>query len=86
MKASKYLLELGLDDAHLPLIFNGDDKSYYNIPELMESYHKEASKELVEALKVIVFIKNSIRYFEDYDPILIEAIDQAEEALENHLK
>ena len=36
--AKKYLLDIGFDDAHLPNLFNDDDKSYYTIPELMDGY------------------------------------------------
>jgi len=37
-EVKKYLLDIGFDDAHLPELFNGDDKSYYTIPELMKAY------------------------------------------------
>jgi hypothetical protein len=37
-EAKKYLLDIGFDDAHLPLLFNDDDKSYYTIMELMHAY------------------------------------------------
>ena len=37
-EVKKYLLDIGFDDAHLPELFNDDDKSYYTIPELMQSY------------------------------------------------
>ena len=44
MTAKKYLLDIGFDDAHLPELFNNDDKSYYQIAELMESYHQAKLK------------------------------------------
>lgn len=37
-KINKYLLSIGFDDAHLPLIFNTDDRSNYSVPEIIESY------------------------------------------------
>jgi len=37
-EAIKYLLDIGFDDAHLPELFNDDDKSTYTIPELMQAY------------------------------------------------
>ncbi len=40
-KAKEFLLKLGFDDAHLPNIFNEDDKSYYTVPELMEAYYRD---------------------------------------------
>ena len=40
MTAKQYLLDIGFDEAHLPELFNDDDKSYYKIAELIESYHK----------------------------------------------
>lgn len=45
MDAKKYLLDIGFDDAHLPDLFNNDDKSYYKIPELMEEYHKAKTEQ-----------------------------------------
>ena len=44
MTAKKYLLDLGFDDEHLPELFNDDDKSYYSIAEIMESYHQDKLK------------------------------------------
>lgn len=44
MTAKKYLLDIGFDDAHLPELFNNDDKSYYQITELMEEYHQAKLK------------------------------------------
>ena len=44
MTAKKYLLDIGFDDAHLPELFNNDDKSYYQITELMEEYHQSKLK------------------------------------------
>lgn len=37
-EVKKYLLDIGFDDAHLPELFNDDDKSTYTIPELMQVY------------------------------------------------
>ena len=47
-RAEKYLLEIGFDDAHLPNLFNDDDKSYYTIPELMTDFNNEETKQLKE--------------------------------------
>lgn len=44
MTAKEYLLDIGFDDAHLPELFNNDDKSYYKITELMEEYHQAKLK------------------------------------------
>ena len=44
MTAKEYLLDIGFDDAHLPELFNNDDKSYYQITELMEEYHQSKLK------------------------------------------
>jgi len=56
MNAIKYLLDIGFDDAHLPDLFNDDDKSYYTIPELMEAYHVaeqcQECKELYQAEEI----------------------------------
>ena len=51
MTAREYLLDLGFDDAHLPELFNNEDKSYYQINELMEEYHQEKLKLLTKKLK-----------------------------------
>lgn len=37
-EVKKYLLDIGFDDAHLPELFNDEDKSFYTIPELMKEY------------------------------------------------
>ena len=37
-EVKQYLLDIGFDDAHLPDLFNDDDKSTYTIPELMQAY------------------------------------------------
>ena len=58
MTPKEYLLEIGFDDAHLPELFNNDDKSYYQITELMEEYAKqkdERIKELEEVLNTTLF-------------------------------
>ena len=44
MTAKEYLLDIGFDDAYLPELFNNDDKSYYQIAELMEEYHQAKLK------------------------------------------
>ena len=44
MIAKEYLLDIGFDYAHLPELFNNDDKSYYQITELMEEYHQAKLK------------------------------------------
>lgn len=46
MTAKEYLLEIGCDNAHIPELFNNDDKSYYKISELIEAYHQEKLKTL----------------------------------------
>ncbi len=44
MTAKEYLLQIGFDDAHLPELLNSDDKSHYQITELMEEYHQAKLK------------------------------------------
>tara|TARA_R100000655_G_C2865938_1_gene172417 strand:- start:42 stop:353 length:312 start_codon:yes stop_codon:yes gene_type:complete len=44
MTAKEYLLDIGFENAHLPELFNNDDKSYYQITELMEEYHQAKLK------------------------------------------
>ena len=46
MTAKDYLLQIGFDEAHLPELFNDDDKSYYKIAELMDAYHDSKVKKL----------------------------------------
>ena len=46
MTAKDYLLSIGFDDAHLPELFNDSDKSYYQVTELMESYHQSKVENL----------------------------------------
>lgn len=51
-KAKEYLLKIGFDDAHLPKLFNDDDKSYYTIPELMQYFTEEQiAQKVKEALE-----------------------------------
>jgi hypothetical protein len=40
MKADKYLESIGLENAIGEEFMNDDDKSYYTVEELMESYHQ----------------------------------------------
>lgn len=49
-EVKKYLLDMGFDEAHLPLLFNEDDKSYYTVMELMHAYvdHKNRLSEKEE--------------------------------------
>lgn len=44
LTAEKYLSNIGFDDSHLPEMFNDDDKSYYKVTELMESYFEARSQ------------------------------------------
>ena len=38
VSAEEFLNSIRFDVAHLPELFNDDDKSYYTIPELMTEY------------------------------------------------
>ena len=52
-RAEKYLNEIGLDEAWIPEIFNNDDKSYYKVSELMQSYsdqENESNKKSIDDL------------------------------------
>jgi len=40
MKAEKYLESIGLENVIDEEFFNNDDKSWYKVQELMESYHQ----------------------------------------------
>jgi hypothetical protein len=51
--AKKYLLEIGFDDAHLPELFNDDDKSTYTIPGILEDYHQYELKKIGDIGNVI---------------------------------
>jgi hypothetical protein len=55
-EAKKYLLDTGFDDAHLPLLFNDDDKSYYTIMELMHAYADHKLKLLGVADVIVPFV------------------------------
>lgn len=62
--AKEYLLELGFDDAHLPELFNDDDKSHYQITELMVEFAKmhvqEALKQASEKAEVATEYENPV--------------------------
>ena len=62
-EVKKYLLDIGFDDAHLPELFNNDDKSYYTIPELMKAYadHK------LKLLTIPVVGKHKCKYYVNAD-------------------
>jgi len=74
MTAEEYLLDIGFDDAHLPELFNDDDKSHYQIAELMESYHQSKAENLGifsvsnSALSILEASKVLLRF--DYTPTL----------------
>ena len=64
-EAQKYLLDIGFDEAHLPELFNDDDKSTYTIPELMEGFAKSQPKWISvedrmpdELSKLLIYIDN----------------------------
>ena len=63
MTAKEYLLDIGFDDAHLPELFNNDDKSYYQITELMEEYHQAKLKLL--GIGVVSNTKGKFQAVED---------------------
>lgn len=52
--AKKYLLDIGFDYSQMPELFNDDDKSYYTIPELMESYYQSKFNSMVLSSHVSV--------------------------------
>lgn len=57
--AKEFLLIIGFDDAHLPELFNNDDKSYYKITELMEEYH-QAKLKLLGISNVSALLSDSL--------------------------
>lgn len=44
MNANKYLQDIGLENVIDEEFFNDDDKSWYKVQELMESYHQAKLK------------------------------------------
>lgn len=84
MTAKEYLLEIGCDNAHIPELFNNDDKRDYQISELIEAYHQAKLKLLGKnkLLKELERLKNeSQTYFdntsmnEGYRVAIMDAID-----------
>ena len=78
-EAKKYLLDIGFDDAHLPLLFNDDDKSYYTIIELMHAYtdHKlkllgidDVVKSLPSKEEILLQARKVENYIGDEMPIV----------------
>lgn len=70
MTAKEYLLDIGFDDAHLPELFNNDDKSYYQITELMEEYHQAKLKLLgIGGVVGSTLIEVENAYIEDADTV-----------------
>jgi len=76
MAAKKYLLDIGFDDAHLPELFNNDDKSYYQIAELMEEYHQAKLKLLCIGGVSVSFLYDFVNEFTDTE-IPKEAIKES---------
>ena len=84
MTAKEYLLEIGFDNAHIPELFNNDDKSYYQISELIETYHQAKLKLLGKnkLLKELERLKNDSETYSDntsrnegYRVAIMDAID-----------
>ena len=84
MTAKEYLLKIGFDDAHLCELFNNDDKSYYQIAELMEEYHEAKLKSLGknQLLKELERLKNESGTYSNNNSIntgyytaILDAID-----------
>ena len=75
MTAKKYLLDIGFDDAHLPGLFNNDDKSYYQISTLMEEYHQHKLKFL--GLHIVMQHREQLLAFAEF---LYEGHDKEVEA------
>ena len=63
MKAEKYLESIGLDNAIGEEFMNDDDKSYYTVEELMESYHQSE----LDLLTVPVVIEPFYCFSEEAD-------------------
>jgi len=58
-EVKQYLLDIGFDDAHLPELFNDDDKSTYTIPELMQAYADHKLKLL--DIPIVVVPKGTLK-------------------------
>lgn len=55
MKAIDYLNSIGIDDSDIAdSIFNEDDKSFYTIEELMESYADFQTEELKKQIRQLL--------------------------------
>ena len=46
--AEEFLNSIGFDYAHLPELFNNDDKSYYKITDLLEEFANQSKKTITE--------------------------------------
>ncbi|MCG9971010.1 hypothetical protein [Christiangramia crocea] len=90
--AKKYLLSIGFDDAHLPELFNDDDKSYYSIPELMEEYAKQAVNASLEEKRSEIETNITKKWNEYqrgaslYEQGVCDGLDFAEQITNNSLK
>lgn len=85
MTAKEYLLEIGFDDAHLPELFNNDDKSYYKITELMEEYHQAKLKLLgIGGVSGTVCLEDAKKVLLRYDQAIKEEIAVKLEWLRDH--
>lgn len=61
-EVKQYLLDIGFDDAHLPELFNDDDKSIYTIPELIQAYTEHKLKLLgIHNVMCCSFCKEEIK-------------------------
>jgi uncharacterized protein YdcH (DUF465 family) len=59
-KAKEYLRDIGLNDAHLPSLFDDKDKSYHSISELMTEFSNTENRELKELNEKLVDVLNEL--------------------------
>lgn len=58
-QAKKYLNEIGFDSSHMEVHFNNDDKSYYEVYELMASFARECARDYLPKSEVKELIKTA---------------------------
>ncbi len=50
-EAKEYLDSIGFEENQLPVLFNEDDKSYYTIAELLESFYNHKKEQSINQEK-----------------------------------
>jgi hypothetical protein len=58
-QAKRYLNGIGFDSSHMEVHFNNDDKSYYEVYELMASFARECALDYLPKSEVKELIKTA---------------------------